>query len=145
MSFIAVLGYFALFMIIFAVLALSVQYYTGTKNNKIVLDTQYPPSDYMLNKGLLCPDWWDATVQNNQVTCTNSRNLAVNSSGQNCYSGSGANTVNFPLITNWPITSKGELQAKLNSRCQWINQCGANKNTKASWMALNSLCPLLSN
>jgi hypothetical protein len=144
MSFVSILGYFMLFIIIFAVLALSVQYYMGSKKNKIVLDTEYPPADYMLNKGLLCPDWWDASVQNNQVTCTNSRNLVVNSKGQNCYSGSGSNSVTFPLITNWPITSKSELETRLKSRCEWIDQCGSTQNTKGSWMALNNVCPLLS-
>ena len=143
MSFIAILGYLTLFIIIFCILALTVQYYKGNVSNKIVLNTQYPPSDYMLNKGLLCPDWWDASIQNNQVTCTNNRKLIVNSSGNNCYSNTGSNSVTFPLISNWPITSKSELETRLKSRCDWINQCGPTNKTRASWMALNNICSLI--
>jgi hypothetical protein len=141
------IAYIALFILVLVTIILGVQYFRGKIDNQVSIDTSYPPTDYMISQGLLCPDWWKASydpANPNQVTCKNIYGLSVGSNtNQNnvtCATGTGNTaTITFPQITQWPPATADGLKTALSGRCDWVNNCGQGNNT-ASWMAIQNLC-----
>jgi hypothetical protein len=142
-----IIAYIALFVLLFVTIVLGVQYYQGKTSGQVTIDTSYPPSDYMVSQGLLCPDWWQPSydpANPGQVTCTNVYNLQVgsntNPNNVTCANGTdAAATITFPKISQWPPATVAGLQTALKERCEWVNNCG-NSNGTASWMAIQNLC-----
>jgi hypothetical protein len=116
------------------------------------LNLQYPPTEYMLSTGLLCPDNWTSTVDvvNNRVVCTNP-DITVNNISTplmkikadrptTCFNAGSSKVKSFDYITKWPPVDASATTTLLQSRCDWIKNCGPINNVNASWLALNNIC-----
>jgi hypothetical protein len=130
-------------LIIVTIIIIILVVWAVQKKNQAQKDSQHvvwPPDDYMKNIGSKCPDYWVPVGKGGKVVCQNKFNIPVvsNQIGDNqCYHDITGypNSVSFSPITKWPPKS-----GELDSRCQWIKQCGVKPNFNASWTGIDNKC-----
>jgi hypothetical protein len=144
MTFLTTLVYFILAILIIGIIFMGIQEYKNKKNkDPLTTNVTYPPSDYMLSQGLLCPDWWDPTdidTTKGVVTCSNPFGVKIQPNAPAICS----NPSSFSYVPSWPPATETELKTLLKDRCTWVAQCGPTQNTPAAWTAINSICPSVS-
>jgi len=135
--------------------------YMKYQMDKKTAENTNPPSNYMQNSGIKCPDYWVNTGidRDGNYKCTNSFNIeTVNPTTGNYKGKCNPTDMTFPHIDDgytWEfgdpdgLTSYSDQEKYdfLNksygnslSRCQWINYCGPSTNTQGIWSGINEIC-----
>ena len=122
------LGFLGLLFIVY----LLYRYYLS----KPIHHKQYPPSSYMRNVGLHCPDYW--IYREDTGDCFNQFNIPV-VNPNTCYDDINSKTKKFDPISRWPVNTN-EIDKVLKERCEWVRHCGPNKNLPASWQGVDGNC-----
>ena len=124
-----------IFMLVGFLLMLYVLY-TIYRNyrGKSTAPRSYPPSSFMRQVGVRCPDYW--VYNDDKGVCVNQFNIPVNDP-ESCYDQN--NEKKFKNITRWPVNSN-ELDEVLKGRCDWIRDCGPTKKLPASWLGVDDHC-----
>lgn len=157
------------FIILLSYLISYIYYYFINRAERIKMSEVNPPNQYMQQTGIKCPDYWVNTGvdENGNYICKNMFNLNVHNSETpttgtckniKCYHDATDKTVKFsgigPKKTWEPNNPNGmtsyddkEKYSFVNaqgdgttSRCDWINCCGAETNTKGVWQGVQSTC-----
>lgn len=120
------------FLVLLFIVYLLYRYYLS----KPVQEKPFPPNSYMRNIGLKCPDYWifDETTGK----CLNQFNIPV-ANLDKCYDDEKQKTKKFNPITRWPVNTN-EFDEVLKERCDWVRNCGPNKNLPASWQGVDQNC-----
>jgi hypothetical protein len=141
------------------------------KKNKNMIESRVnPPSEYMQQSGIKCPDYWVNTGSDSSgnYLCKNSYDVSVvkSSNTASCSSVTSCNNANkevafspLPTGKTWQsgnpngltsltddekysfVTTKGPAGV---SRCDWIKCCGASNSgtstNNAIWLGVNEIC-----
>ncbi len=120
-----------------------------------------PPTSYMQNSGIRCPDYLSNTnVTNNSYTCSNRDfNINVKDPGE-CYFDTENKLVNFkplPEGKTWELGDPSGLKSMTEqekwdfvrekidgnpSRCDWIDKCGPAQGVEGIWQGVNKWCSM---
>jgi hypothetical protein len=122
-----------------------------------------PPGSYMQNSGVKCPDYWVNTGidSNGNYICKNSFNIQSNNpTTGNCANKCNSNEAVFSPIKSgftWEYNNPNGLTSysdddKINfvkkngsapnSRCDWINCCGAATGVNGVWTGVSDYCDM---
>ena len=139
------------------------------KNFKMIESRINPPSEYMQQSGIKCPDYWVNTGvdSNGNYICKNSYNVNVSKSTNSSCSNINCNAdeaifLQLPSGQTWQAGNPNGLTSmssddKYNfvndnggntnaSRCDWAKCCGASNNpstksmNQAVWLGVNEIC-----
>lgn len=128
---------FFLLIILLTIFIVSILYYylSMDPTPKTLGINQWPPENYMKTVGSLCPDYWffDGNLPNGQHVCRNKFNLPVHSKNPIC----NPEQKIFSKFSKWPPSNN---DPTLKEACQWINECGPEKNIPAAWIGVSNLC-----
>ena len=123
-----------------------------------------PPSDYMQNTGIKCPDYWVNTGvdSNGNYKCHNSFNITTyQPTTGNFIDKCNKTDLTFKKIKDgftWEYNDPNGLKSytekerydflkddtdtndNILSRCGWINNCGPSSSTQGIWSGVNEIC-----
>ena len=157
------------FIILLSYLISYIYYYFKHRSEQVKMSEVNPPNQYMQQTGIKCPDYWVNTGvdANGNYICKNMFNLNVHNTTPptdgickdiKCYHSDSDKTVKFSGLgskktweSNNPngMTSYDDKEkysfvndagSGTSSRCDWINCCGAETNTKGVWQGVQSTC-----
>jgi hypothetical protein len=149
------------FIIIIVYLVHYLWKYIKYKQDQTAIAQQNPPSNYLQNSGLQCPDYWVNTGidSNGNYICKNSFNIDSVQPKTGSFVGkcSPAEQKFSPIAsgTTWESGNPNNLQSLSDqdkytfltttgkgtiSRCDWINNCGPTSNIQGVWSGVNELC-----
>ena len=117
---------------IIAIIYLVIVYITTTYSNSSTSSSvaTYPPTSYMQNGGLDCPDYWIKISQDTKETkCKNSYGIPLKKDTCN-------DTAKFSIInpTSWANTEDKTKVVGVSDRCKWLNECGG------IWQGIQTYC-----
>ena len=156
-----ILALIGLLIIVFYVIYFLGQYIKKRRMYKINM-AMNPPSSYMQNAGLKCPDYWVNTGidSSGNYICKNSFNVQTHNPNMGPYKGKcGSKIMTFSPIDQghtWEYGNPNGLKSYsdkekyqfLNdnvgsntmSRCAWLNNCGPNPTTQGVWQGVDDIC-----
>jgi hypothetical protein len=156
-----ILALIGLLIIVVYIIYFLVEYIKRRRMHKINM-AMNPPSSYMQNSGLKCPDYWVNTGidSSGNYICKNSFNVKTHNPNTGVYKGKcDSKIMTFSPIDpghTWEYgnpnglksySRKGKYQFLNNnvgsnamSRCAWINNCGPTPTTQGVWQGVDDIC-----
>jgi len=157
------------FVVLISYLISYIYYYVKNKKEERLMTQVNPPSQYMQQSGIKCPDYWVNTGVDDKgnYICKNMFNLNVHNSttptrgscsGVKCYQNKDDREILFSSVNEkntWePNNPNGKTSYTDNekynfvttsgsgttSRCDWIKCCGSKSNTKGVWQGVQNTC-----
>ena len=157
------------FVILISYLISYIYYYFKSRKNQELMLQVNPPSQYMQQSGIKCPDYWVNTGVDDKgnYICKNMFNLNVHNSTKpatgscstvNCYANPTERNIKFSAIDNKSTWEPNDPNGKTSftdkekydfvnsantgttSRCDWIKCCGSAAGTKGVWQGVQNTC-----
>ena len=147
-----ILAFIGVIFIVVIIIFYIYKYYQKKNHQKIISDI-FPPSDYMQNSGIKCPDYWVnvGIDKDGKYICENKFNVSVKPNSNFKCNDTNNRTYFEPTDSKktWEYgdpnglktyTEKEKSDFVNKDRCSWINNCGPEEGLHAVWTGVEDIC-----
>ena len=147
-----ILAFIGVIFIVVIIIFYIYKYYQKKNHQKIISDI-FPPSDYMQNSGIKCPDYWVnvGIDKDGKYICENKFNVSVKPNSNFKCNDTNNRTYFEPTDSKktWEYgdpnglktyTEKEKSDFVNKDRCSWINNCGPEEGVHAVWTGVEDIC-----